>query len=184
MDYREINDNELLYLISDNNDDYKNVLFEKYRPIVFALAKKYSKINKDISIDIDDLVQIGYIGLNNAIRFYKIDHCLFYTYACFCIEHALKKEVYQKMYRKGKNHYSFVSYEDNQKQIWNDETTNMHSTTLFIKIKNALDFVDSLIFELRFNGFKYKEIASLLDIKESKVDYSIQKSRRKLKKFL
>lgn len=187
MDYKEINDNELLYLISDNNDEYKDVLFEKYKPIVLALAKKYSTINKDIAIDTDDLVQTGYIGLNNAIRFYKSDHCLFYTYACFCIEHALKKEVYKRKYRKGKNHYSFISYEDHKNlfcYIQESEMTNMHFLDLFVQAKNALDFIDSLIFELRLNGFKYKEISMLLDIKESKVDYSIQKARRKLKKFL
>ena len=71
MDYKQINDNELLYLISDNNDEYKNAVFEKYKPIVLAKAKTYCKINKDSSIDFSDLVQIGYIGLNNAIRFYK-----------------------------------------------------------------------------------------------------------------
>ena len=60
----------------------------------------------------------------------------------------------------------------------------MHFLDLFVQAKNALDFIDSLIFELRLNGFKYKEISMLLDIKESKVDYSIQKARRKLKKFL
>ncbi len=187
MKYKEINDNELLYLISDNNDDYKKVLFEKYKPIVLALAKKYNKINIDTAIDFDDLVQIGYVGLNNAIRFYKEDNSLFYTYACYCIDHALSKEVYSKIYKKGRNNYSFISYEESKTDFNNDLESKMENArffNLFLKIKNALEFFDALVFELRLNGFKYKEIAVLLDVKESKVDYSIQKTRRKLKKSL
>lgn len=187
MEYKEINDNELLYLISDNNDDYKKVLFEKYKPIVLSLAKKYNAINIDTAIDYDDLVQIGYIGLNNAIRFYKEDNCLFYTFACFCIDHALSKEVYKTLYRKGRNNYSFISYEEDKLNSIirvEEEKETLHFSELFLKVKNFLDFFDALVFELRLNGFKYKEIALLLDVKESKVDYSIQKTRRKLKKSL
>lgn len=187
MKYQEINDNELLYLISDNNDEYKNILFLKYKPIVIAMAKKYNRINNDKSMDFDDLVQIGYIGLNNAIRFYKHENSLFYTYACFCIDHALSKEVYRKLYKKGKNNYTFISYEEDKMNISESDEPkkeNLRFLYLFSRIKNALDFFDSLVFELRLNGFKYKEIAILLGVNESKVDYSIQKTRRKLKKSL
>ena len=187
MEYKEINDNELLYLIADNNDDYKKILFEKYKPIVLAIAKKYNAINIDASVDFDDLVQIGYIGLNNAIRFYKDDNCLFYTFACFCIDHALSKEVYKKIYRKGRCNCTFISYEEDQLNAiirLEEEKDHLHFSEVFLKLKNFLDFFDALVFELRLNGFKYKEIASLLDVGESKVDYSIQKTRRKLKKSL
>ncbi len=187
MDYKKINDNELLYLISDNNDEYKKVLFEKYKPIVLALAKKYNAMNTDTAIDFEDLVQIGYIGLNNAIRFYKDTHSIFYTYANFCIEHTLAKEVYKRNYRKGRNHFLFISYDDEKMNFYAKEEIESESVyffNLFVRLKNFLDFFDSLVFELRFNGFKYKEIAILLDVKESKVDYSIQKTKRKLKKRL
>ena len=80
MDYKNINDNEILYLISDNNDEYKNILFEKYKPIVLSVAKTYMKVNTDTVLDYDDLVQIGFLGLNNAIRFYKEENSLFFTF--------------------------------------------------------------------------------------------------------
>ena len=35
----------------------------------------------------------------------------------------------------------------------------------FTEYKNNFEFLDANIFELRFNGFSYKEIARLLDIK-------------------
>lgn len=185
MDYKGINDNELLYLISDNNDDYKNVVFEKYKPIVLAKAKKYYKINQDISIDYNDLVQIGYIGLNNAIRFYKETSGLFYTYACFCIERALSKEVYKRVYKRSKGQYSFVPYDEfvlDDTKAYKNQYYNDYDA--FTKIKNCLDFFDAQVFELRLNGFKYQEIGVLLDLTFDQIDYRIQKIRRKLKKCL
>lgn len=185
MDYKGINDNELLYLISDNNDDYKNVVFEKYKPIVLAKAKNYYKINKDSLLDFNDLVQIGYIGLNNAIRFYKEECGLFYTYACYCIEKAMSKEVYAKLYKKGKGKCTFVSYEDSvfgDDEVYKNQYYDDYAA--FTRIKNFLDFFDAQVFELRLNGFKYQEIATLLNVTVTKIDYSIQKMRRKLKKCL
>ena len=33
MNYIE-NDNELIYMINDNNDEYRYILFNKYKPII------------------------------------------------------------------------------------------------------------------------------------------------------
>ena len=58
MDYKNINDYELIYMIRENDSD-KNIVFNKYKPLVESIAKEcYKKTNK--SIDLDDLIQEGY----------------------------------------------------------------------------------------------------------------------------
>ena len=53
-----------------------------------------------------------------------------------------------------------------------------------IYFKNSLSDLESAIFELRLNNFKYAEIAKLLDIKVKKVDNEMMKIKIKLKKYL
>ena len=50
----------------------------------------------------------------------------------------------------------------------------------FIMYKNSFKFLDSNIFELRYNGFSYKEISQLLDISFSCVDSRLCKIRKSL----
>ena len=52
-----------------------------------------------------------------------------------------------------------------------------------INFKNTLDSLDAQIFELRYNNFSYKDIASLLEINKKKVDNSLLKVRKKMEKY-
>ena len=52
-----------------------------------------------------------------------------------------------------------------------------------INFKNSLSFLDAQIFELRYNGFSYRNIASLLEIDAKKVDNQLLKIRKKLEKY-
>lgn len=54
----------------------------------------------------------------------------------------------------------------------------------FVSFKNLFDIVESNIFELRYNGFSYKEISKLLDIPVSTIDGKLCKIRRILKETL
>lgn len=187
MEYKSINDNELLYLVADNNDEYRNIIFEKYKPIIFAMAREYIKINKDPSISVDDLIQVGYLGLNTAIKFYDPKGCLFYTYACLCIRSSLNKEIYHRNSKINKSNHVFIPYDEDLLKEQNGilmDYEHIPTKDLFLRIKYNLNFFDSSVFELRISGFSYKEIALLLDVSVNKVDYSIQKTRHKLKKVL
>ena len=52
----------------------------------------------------------------------------------------------------------------------------------FVKLKNLFDDKCSSVFELRYNGFSYKEISTLLDIPISTVDGRMCKIRTILRK--
>ena len=61
------NDNELLYLIAENDDDAKDILINKYKPLVCKYAKKISKNENEI----DDYMQEGMLCLMKAINSFK-----------------------------------------------------------------------------------------------------------------
>ena len=87
MDYKKINDYEVVYLVKENDEEARKIIFNKYIPIVRKLASKYSMSAKWARVDFDDLVQEGLIALNDAIDKYDENSgALFYTFACICVE--------------------------------------------------------------------------------------------------
>ena len=62
MDYKKINDYEVVYLVKENDEEARKIMFNKYIPIVRKLASKYSMSAKWARVDFDDLVQEGLIA--------------------------------------------------------------------------------------------------------------------------
>ena len=87
--YKNINDYEQLYLIRENDEEAKEIIFRKYKPIIISIANKYYDNLKD-KCELQDLIQEGYIGLSRAIDSYS-ENCnaLFYTFACICISRQI-----------------------------------------------------------------------------------------------
>ena len=84
------NDYELLYLISENNEDAKELFYEKYKPIIDMKAKKFAKYVEYKGYDINDLIQEGMIGLSRAINdFSEQKDVQFTTFANLCIERQM-----------------------------------------------------------------------------------------------
>lgn len=192
--YNNLNDYEQLYLIKENDDYAKNNIFEKYKPIIVSIAKKY-QVYSNYRYDIEDFIQEGYIGLNKAIdSFTEEKEVLFYTFALVCIERQI--QAYYRKINTLKNYYfnnsssldleyegiPFINLIPEENNI-NDPFTNSITDSLFtdlIVFKNNLSLKKSYIFELRCNGFKYKEISKLLDIPVSIVDNYIHAIKKEL----
>lgn len=195
MNYRDINDYELLYLIKDEDDHYKGVLFEKYYPVVSNLSYKYFYQYQTIVDEYDDLYQEGIIGLNYAIEMFDFRKDVsFYSYALLCIESKLKDYIRKLKRNKNLIIKSAVSLsleigEDIfLEDILASDDLTYHSilskeqSNFFIHFKNTLSMKESLVFELRFNGFSYDEISKLLEIKKTNIYSYIRQIRVKFKK--
>ena len=187
MNYKDVNDYEILYLIKDSDIEYKDVVFEKYNPIIKKIAANYSAVNK---IPYDEVYSECLVGLNNAINSFNDKlGCSFYTFANRCIYSCLfdyKKSLNTKKSYAFRNAISFDEYD-----LYNviADSVNVYEIVasdannyLIIEFKNSLDFPDSAIFELKYNGFSFKEIALLLDIKFKVVRNRVRTINNKIKK--
>lgn len=194
------NDYELLYLISENNEEAKELFYSKYKPIIELKAKKFTKYVQSKGYDYNDLVQEGMIGLSKAIKDYSEKKDVqFITFANICIERQMFSFLRNISAGRHKVLNESLSFDTttntygkplinllDDKNI-NPETTFIESEekeSLYNRIISILNETEIEIFELRAEGFSYKEIANLLNITEKSVGKHIEKIKNKISKML
>lgn len=199
MNYREFNDNELIDYIYENNEEANEIIYDKYKPLIITMAKKLIVYCDNIGIEINDLVQEGMIGLNNAINKYDVKKNIsFYTFATTCIERQMFTLIKTSKRQKHKILNESLSFEfengndTNLEYFFGDDEYNPENILLGIEEKNFLmkqiekdlTNLEQQVFELKMNGFDYKEIASIIDKDPKSVDNAIQRIKIKIKKIL
>ena len=197
MDYKNINDYEILYLIEENMEDAQVLLYNKYRPLILSIANKYFKIIEGCSLEMEDLTQDGYIGLDRAIKKYSTNrNCLFYTFAILCIERQMQTAIRNQQNNKNNILNNAVSLENTlplSDMVIGDtlEDNSIIDPLNFILQKEKeiklihfqhdLSIVQAQVFQLRYQGFTYNEIAQLLDLSKKSVDSHLVRIRQKLR---
>ena len=68
MEYKDLNDSEVLYLIRENEEEAYNYVYKKYEPLINKFAINIMKKYKTLGIEYDDLFQEGMYGLSLAIK--------------------------------------------------------------------------------------------------------------------
>lgn len=177
--YRELDDNELIYMIQDN-DDYVEIMLEKYKPLIVKICKKYQKRGKEIGYELDDLIQVANIGLLEAIHSYKDDkNSLFFTFLTRCIDNKLKTELRNQQTNKKVTLNKAISYDEIipgttktfLETIPDKSLLNPFEYLLidqeeieYTKFLNSLPFEVAVIYELKNTGFTLDEISMFLEI--------------------
>ena len=82
MDYKDINDYEILYMINEDKDGSYDILYRKYLPIIKSIASKYVLLVSQVGGEYQDLIQEGFLGLNNAIVSYYDSMNTLFLYLC------------------------------------------------------------------------------------------------------
>lgn len=195
--YKEHNDYELLYLVSENNEDAKDIFFTKYRPVVEMKAKRLYPSVKNKGYELSDLVQEGMIGLSQAINDYKEQkNVKFATFASVCIERQILtfvRDVNRQKHKVLNDSISIDSTVDKKGRplmeiIFDDKNRNpeesLIETTeeleLLDKVKKVLTEKEYEVFELRMQGFSYQEMACLLNTTPKAVDGAMSRIRNKI----
>lgn len=200
-EYKDLNDYEVMYLVEEGNDDARDIILEKYKPIIKRMASNYFKSFSRYGIEYDDLVQEGYLGLYNAIRgYHSTKNTLFYTYATISIRSKMLN--YLKRYTNQKNLANvdctsldqdiskdndepfFSLIEDKNAILPDDMLDFMEFESKINNFLYSLDFPYSLVFELKLNGFGNKDISVLLDCPLKKVTNCMSKIRRECNYYL
>ena len=172
MDYKKINDYEVVYMVRENDEEAREIIFNKYIPIVRRIASDHLALAKMARIEYEDLVQEGLIALNEAINKYnERSEVLFYTFLCVCVERRIL--TYCRKMNSSKHYLLNTSLDDeyiysvSDNDVFEAYFNEINLERKFVSFKNLFDIVESNIFELRYNGFSYKEIAEILETAKS-----------------
>lgn len=199
MEYKGLNDYEVLYMIKERDEFAYNAIYDKYYPVVSNIANNYAIKYGDIGIEYDDLYQEGLVALNNAIREFKESFdCLFYTYVMVCIKRQMERLIKEK--NRVKHHFlnyaisldqEVSSTELKLEDIIEDDRVNickdLENAFLYkniLDLKYELNGNQSFVYELKLNNFSNIEIAKLLDISPKTVNNLLKKIKDKLKVYV
>ena len=194
--YNDQNDYELLYLIEEENEEATKLIYEKYRPVVEMIAKKYYSQVNNSGYELNDLIQEGMMGLSKAIKDYKNEKNIkFVTFANICIKRQIISFIRDINRQKHQILNTSVSIEQESNSgrsllnILNDDSTinpetsfiyDEEQTLLKDRIKELLTDREKEVFDLRFDGFSYQEIALLLNISVKSVDGAMSRIKQKI----
>ena len=200
MDYKNLNDNELLYMCAEKNEEAANILIDKYRNCILIILKEFLQEYNIIGIEVADLFQEGLIGLLHAIDTYDEKRDVtFYTYANTCIRTTIFSAVRQTFRLKNRilnNSYSLDKLiEDTNNsfyEIFKDENSDPHELLineedkkeLLNNIKSRLSNNELTIFELKLKGLKNGEIADLISKSKKYVENTMFRINKKYKEML
>lgn len=197
MNYKDYNDYELLSYINENEES-NELIYEKYRPLIEKSAKKFLKYSKYNGLDLNDLVQEGFIGLNKAIKsFNDAKDTSFYTYAKTLIERNQISSLIGSNRLKHKFLNESIPLDisvsedenidlgdligDNKNNPENVITDIESSNNLIERINEVLTDFERQVFHLKISGFNYIEIAELLEKDSKQIDNAIQRIKTKIK---
>lgn len=199
MDYKELNDNELIYMCCENNEEAENIIINKYKNCILTILKGFLKEYNIIGVEVADLYQEGLIGLMHAIKtFDKEKDVTFYTYANTCIRTNIISAMRQTFRMKNRvlnnscsldkliedtNHsyYEIFRDESNEPNMILIKEEEKHE--LISSIKKKLSKGELVIFELKLNGLNNGEIADLLNKDKKYVENTMFRINKKYKEM-
>ena len=186
---QEYNDYELVALAKENNEEAINIIYQKYQPLIYKKARYIYNIIGSKGIELSDIIQEGMIGLEEAInRYNEKDNTLFYTFALISKVNRDKHKILNEA-------VSYDTNDDEEISLLNyiyDKTDNPEygliseeeEEELYQKIKSQISDFESTVFDLKIQGFTYKEIASILDKDPKTIDNALSRLKTKIKNIL
>jgi len=200
MEYKDYNDEELVYLIRESSSEAKDLLLSKYKYIIDALIKKYSGVIRVLNIDFKDIYQEAYLGFMDAINGYNPDKdSSLKTFVGLCVQRKIQSALRNASRIKNKILNESLSLE----QTFQDDKDSLLYTlgdkkedpllkildkeneqVLGDKIKTNLSSFEYEVYSLLVSGLDYNEIALILDKDPKQIDNTIQRIRNKVKKIV
>ena len=90
----ELNDSELLMLFQENDENAKNLLFDKYKFIINIIIKKYSFVWEKLNLDYQDLFSECSVGFSDSLNSYSENkNVLLSTFISVCVERRVQSII-------------------------------------------------------------------------------------------
>ena len=186
----EHNEYELVYLAQDGNEDAINLIYRKYKPIVVKKSKNAIVFASHHGVEINDIMQEGFIGLDEAIRNFSQDtDATFYTFANLCIDRQIAKYIKKMTSGKDRILNEAITINDSLEKTMRDATDiekyfvgRDNNKEIANLIREKLTPFEKQVFDLRLKGYSFEEIANILN-KDMKAIYNtFFRIREKIKK--
>lgn len=180
----KISNDTILSNAKSGDNKQAEVLIVQNRSLVEAIASKYT----NSSLEYDDIVQEGMIGLLAAIKtFDKNNGTSFKTYAATCINNSIQTALKKFTRQKDIPQSQVIEYAE-------DEIPEQHgsisaedyyiageSVSMLAKIlKENLSDYENEVLRLHIVGCNYNEIANRLSKTPKSVDNALQRIKKKL----
>lgn len=182
-------DYELVYLAQEGNEDAINLLYQKYKPIIVKKSKNAIIFATHHGIDINDIMQEGYIGFEEAIRNFSQDETAsFYTFAMLCIDRQIVNYLRKTTGSRGRILNEAITIDDTLEKVLGDGT-NIESnlmgkdrdSELILIIRNMLTDFERTVFDLKLEDYTFDEISKILNKDVKSIYNTFQRIKMKIK---
>ena len=188
----EYNDYELVSLAKEGNEDAINIIYQKYKPIIVKKSQNMIIRASHLGIEISDIMQEGYIGLEEAImNFNEKDEASFYTFAMLCINRQIINYLRKTTGGKDKILNDAVAIDEyvekNMKDDYDTEFSFIYKEyekDITSEIEKQLTDFEFNVFKMKMNGYSFEEIANNLNRDLKSIYNTFQRIKVKVKKII
>ncbi len=196
--YKEFNDNELLWMVQEESEDAKDILYNKYQYLINLIVKKYTPACYKLNIEYKDFYQEALLGFADALNNYdETKEASLATFITICVERKLRSIIQKASTQKNKIAQDSLSidyfYEDKNaallELIGDDNKSNPlmniasqeYIEELLNSCRSKLSPFEREVFELMISEYDYNEIATILSKSPKVIDNTMQRVKRKIK---
>ena len=186
------NDYELICLAREGNEEAINIIYNKYKPIIVTKSKDAIVLASHHGIEISDIMQEGFIGLDEAINaFSESDNASFYTFAVLCINRQIINYLRKTTGGRDKILNDAVAIDDTLEKSISDDFNTEFSLISHEQERNIIDEVEKIltnfegeVFNFKINGYTCEEIANTLNKEVKSIYNTLNRIRSKIKKVM
>ena len=178
-----LNDVELLEKVKSGDILAEEEMFNRYRPLVTAISRKYYLIGGEQ----EDLLQEGWMGFFRAMREFDSKKTVnFKQFARLLIEREMIDAIRKANSIKNQVLSSSV-FVDNEELLTEDITVEDNVLyyemykDIFLKIEERLSVKERKVLEYYLQGYSYVDISKILDTSAKSIDNSLTRIKNKLK---
>lgn len=180
--YMNAADTELVRMTKDGDRAALNALLHRHTAMVRAIASR----SFGASLETDDLVQEGMLGLLAAVYSYVPDQAAsFHTYASVCVSNRIASAVRAASRLKHSPLNSYVPLSEADGSAGNNPEdlvlAEEQAEYLLSFLSKSLTTLETKVLRLHLTGKSYTAIAEELNINVKSVDNALQRVRAKLK---
>mgnify|MGYP004533506449 FL=1 len=201
MNYSEIDEQELISLLSENDEHIRNIVYEKYSYLVDILIRKYQPAIRYFKISNEDIRCEALYGFSDGINSFSNEKSTsLKTFLYICIERRLLKYIRKFMSEKIQLLNESLSLEyssdsdkaslaellgdDNKFNPLNNIVDEETYREVYALAKNNLSNFEYTVFNYMVNNFSYNEIATILGKTPKQIDNAIQRIKTKMKDLM